>query len=258
MFETQGRITGLWRFAETDAHTGEIRKELWNKNVVTDNGAVNILASAIANASNANPWNDILITNNSGSTTLTTALTIGQAGVTALAVASLPAAMPSGTVLLLGYGTGQTQSVTTSALAIQGATSITVTSFTANAAYAIGTNVVPVPQVTDNPANAALTSNATTPLSQYSGVIVGGGFVYDATTGAGNRNVVITYIFKNATNGGTTPNGTYTDAWLVNVASGASNATTGLFVGNYVAHEINTPMSCNNSNNITASVTIRI
>ena len=76
--------------------------------------------------------------------------------------------------------------------------------------------------------------------------------------GAGNRNVVITYIFKNSTNGGTTPNGTYTDAWLVNVASGASNATTGLFVGNYVAHEINTPMSCNNSNNITASVTIRI
>lgn len=258
MVDTQGRITGLWEFVQSDAKTGRVKKRLWNKNVVTDNGAVNILASAIANASNANPWNNILITNNSGSTTLTTALTNGQTGVTSLAVAALPAAIPSGTTLQIGYGTGQTQNVTTSASAAQGATSISVTSFTSNAAYGVGTAVVPVPQVTDNPTNANLTANATTPLSQYSGVIAAGGFTYSPTTGLGNRSVVVTYVFKNATNGGSTANGSYTDAWLVNVTSGASNATSGLFVGNYVAHEINTPMRCDNNNNVTATVTIKI
>jgi len=46
----------------------------------------------------------------------------------------------------------------------------------------------------------------------------------------------------------------YTDAWLVNVTSAAANSTTGLFVGNYIAHEINTPMAINNSNNITCTI----
>lgn len=254
----KGKPKGIWEFVQTDAKTGKVIHRQWNMNVVTDNGAINILASAIANASNANPWNNILITNNSGSTTLTTALTNGQTAVTSLAVAALPAAIQSGTTIQLGYGTGQTQNVVTSALAAQGATSISVTSFTSNAAYAIGTTVVPVPAVTDNPSNANLTANATTPLSQYSGVIVAGGFTYTPTTGLGNRSVLATFVFKNATNGGSTANGNYTDAWLVNVTSAASNATSGLFVGNYVAHEINTPMRCDNSNNVTASVTIKI
>lgn len=259
MVDTQGRITGLWEFVQSDALTGRVKKRLWNKNVVTDNGAVNILASAIANASNANPWNNILITNNSGSTTLTAALAANQAGVTSLSVAALPAAIPSGTSLQLGYGTGNTQTVVTSALAAQGATSISVTSFTVNATgFGVGQAVVPLPSVTDNPTNANLTANASSPLSQYSGVIAAGGFTYSATTGLGNRSVVVTYVFKNATNGGSTPNGSYTDAWLVNVTSGASNATSGLFVGNYVAHEINTPMRCDNNNNVTATVTIKI
>ena len=258
MYEPEGPISGIWRFAQTDAKTGEAVKEVWSPRTVTDNGAVNILASAIANASNANPWNNILITNNDGSTTLTTALTNGQTGITSLAVAALPAAIPSGTIVQVGFGTGQTQSVTTSALASQGATSITVTSYTSNAAYAIGTNVVPLPGIADNPTNANLTANATTPLSQYSGVIASGGFAYANTTGQGNRSVTVTFVFKNATNGGSTSNGGYTSAWLVNVTSGAANTTTGLFVGNYVDHTINTVMNCNNSNNITASIQVKL
>jgi len=254
----EGKLAGIWRICQSDAKTGEVQKELWTPKIVTDNGAVNILGSAIANASNASPWNDILITNNDGSTTLTTALTNGQTGVTSLSVAAIPAAIPSGTTVQLGFGTGQIQNVVLSSPASQGATSLTVTSFTANAAYAIGSAVVPQPTITDNPTNGNLTANATSPLSQYSGVITGGGFTYANTTGAGNRSVVVSFVFKNSTNGGSTTNGNYTSCWLVNVASGAANTTTGIFVGNYIDHAVNQPMTVSNVSNLTAQITIRI
>lgn len=267
MVETHGKITGIWCWEQWDPKTGEVRKREITRNVVTDHGAVNILASAIASASNSSQWNDILITNNSGSTTLTTALTNGQTGVTSLAVAAIPAAIPldypapintTPTQLQIGYGTGQTQTVTVNAAATQGATSITTTSFTSNAAYAIGTNVVPLPNVGENPSNANLTANATSPLSSYSGALSSGAFSYSATTGAGNRSCQISYTFANSTNGGTASNGGYSDAWLTNVSSGATNSTTGNFVGNYVAHEINSIMLINNSNNLTVTITIKI
>ena len=172
--------------------------------------------------------------------------------VTSLSVAAIPAAIPSGTTLPLGYGTGNTQNVTTNGATSQGATSITVNSFTVNATrFTLGAAVVPVPQVTDNPTNTNLTANATTPLSQYSGNLATGAFTFNATTGAGNRNVVVTFTFANSTNGGSTSNGSYTDCWVVNVNTGATT-------NNYVAHEINTPMRCDNNNNVTATVTIKI
>lgn len=252
MVETQGRITGIWQFEQWNPKTGEVVKRLINKNVVTDQGAVNVFQCAITNAVPASVFNNILITNNSGSTTLTTALTANATGITTLAVAAIPAAIPSGTTLQLGYGTGNTQSVVTNGATTQGATSITVNSFTVNATgFTVGSNVVPVPQVSDNPNNAGLTSNATTPISQYSGNLAAGAFTYNATTGAGNRNVVVTFTFKNSVNGGTTPNGSYSDAWLINVASGATT-------NNYLAHEINSPMSVNNTNNLTCSITIKL
>lgn len=267
MIPSDGRIKGIWEWKQWNPKTGEVSKREWLTNVVTDHGAVNILASAIANAVPSAVFNNILITNNSGSTTLTTALTNGQTGVTSLAVAALPAAVPAdypspinstATQLTVGYGTAQTQTVTVGSAASQGGTSITVSSYTSNAAYAIGTNVVPLPNVGENPSNANLTANATSPLSQYSGALSSGAFTYNATTGAGNRNCVVTFTFANSTNGGSTPNGSFTDAWLVNVSSGATNTTSGNFVGNYIAHEINTPMLCNNSNNITVTITIKI
>lgn len=254
MYETGGKITGLWELKQWNPKTGEVIKRIWNKNVVTDQGANNILQRAI-NSSGAtlpNLFNNLLITNNSGSTTLTTALAANATGVVSLAVAALPAAIPSGSVLQLGYGTGNTQNVTTSALAAQGATSISVTSFTVNSTgFTVGNAVVPVPQVTDNPTNTNLTSNATTPLSQYSGNLATGAFTFTPNTGAGNRLVQVTYTFADAANGGTTTIGNYTDAWMVNVNTGATT-------NNYVAHEVNTPMRCDNSNNITATVTIKI
>jgi hypothetical protein len=267
MIDTQGKILGIWELTQWNPKTGKITKREWTKNTVTDNGAVNILGSAIAAASNSSQWNNLYINNNSGSTTLTTALTNGQTAVTSLAVAAIPAAVPldypapiasTVTQLTVGYGSGQTQTVSMNAAASQSATSLTTVSYTSNAAYAIGTAVVPLPNVGENPSNANLKANQSSVVEQYSGNLSSGAFTYNNTTGAGNRNVVVTFVFKTSANGGSTAIGNYTDCWLVNVSSSASNATSGIFVGNYIDHLINTPMRVDNSNNVTATCTIKL
>lgn len=72
--------------------------------------------------------------------TTTTALTNGQTGITALAVNATQNQIPSGTSLTLSNGVAS-QVLTLSASAQSGATSLTVTSFTATAAYPIGSQV---------------------------------------------------------------------------------------------------------------------
>ena len=72
-------------------------------------------------------------------TTLTTALTSGNA-YTSLAVAALPDAVPSGASVVLTSG-ANTQTYTLSAAAAVGATTLSVTSLTANFAYPVGTTV---------------------------------------------------------------------------------------------------------------------
>ena len=256
----RGEPVGIWMWEQWDPKTGEVRKREITKNMVTDDGAIEIFKCAINSAVPAAVFNNLYINNNSGSTTLTTALTNGQTAITSLAVAAIPAAIPLNypapanaavTTLTVGYGTGQTQTVTMNAAAAQAATALTVVSYTSNAAYAIGTAVVPIPNTAENPTNANLKANQTTVVEQYSGNLVAGAFTYNPTTGAGNRNVVVTFVFKNSTNGGTTANGNYTDAWLVNVSSAATT-------NNYVCHEINTPMRVDNSNNVTCTITIKI
>src|SRR5579859_6412414 len=153
-------VLGLWELKSFDARTGTVLQRIWAKNIITDNGATSALKNLWNNAgSTVSVMNQIAVSASSGSTTLTTALTNGQTGVTSLAVAALPAAVPldypapissTATQLQLGYGTGQTQTVTVGSAAAQAATSITVSSFTSNAAYAIGTNVVPLPNVGEN------------------------------------------------------------------------------------------------------------
>ncbi len=253
MYEGNGKLTGLWEIIQFNPKTREIVQRVWNKNAITDQGA-NYMLQRTLNSSAAtlpNLFNNVLITNNSGSTTLTTALTNGVSSGTSLAVAALPAAIPSGSTIQVGFGTNQTQVFITTALALQGATSISVTAQNANATYPIGSAVVPLPNVTDNPNNAGLTGNATTPLSQYSGNLPTGAFTYTPTSGQGNRTALVSYTFANASNGGSTPNGSYTDAWIVNVASGAST-------NDYLAHEINSPMTCNNANSIQTNVTVKV
>lgn len=87
-------------------------------------------------------------------TSLTTGLTNGQSGITALNVNALalpPAgsagpsaitAVPNGGLWIIGYGSAQTQVVTANGGSTNGNTGISVNSFTANAAYPAGTPVV--------------------------------------------------------------------------------------------------------------------
>jgi len=250
---------GLWEVVQVDAKSGKAKKRTWSNKILTDQGALNILTAAINNAVPAAVFNNIYINNNDASTTLTTALTNGQTGVTSLAVAALPAAIPttypspanaSNSQAMIGFGTGQTQTVTTAA-ASQNATSITTTSFTSNAAYAIGTAVVPIPNIAENPSNANLKANQSSVLEAYSGNLSSGAFTGSATTGAGNRSMQVVWVAKNATNGGSVSNGSYTTFWLVNVSSAAA-------AGNYVDHLVNVPCRCDNSNNISASCLIKI
>ncbi len=75
-------------------------------------------------------------------TALTTGLTAFQT-YTSIAVGALSAAIPNGATMIVGYGNAvTTQLVVLSAPAALGATSISVTSFIANASYAIGAAVV--------------------------------------------------------------------------------------------------------------------
>ncbi|MGH2478188.1 MAG: hypothetical protein ACRDHW_00815 [Ktedonobacteraceae bacterium] len=244
-----GRTKGIWEIIQSD-RDGNVLERLWNLNVVTDAGAISLLKRGCnsAGATLPNLFNQIAMTNGSGSTTLTTALTNGQTGITSLAVAALPAAIPAttggvATQLTIGFGSGQTQIVTVSAGAAAGATSISVVSFTSNAAYGIGTAVVPLPTVAEDP--SALVGS----LVSYSGALPTGAFTFTPTTGAGNRTDVATFQFTVA--GGTSV-GNYTDFWLVN-----TNPVGAL--GETLAHEINTPMRVDSvPNNITATVSLRI
>lgn len=69
---------------------------------------------------------------------LTAALTSGSV-YTALTVGGVTSVIPASSTLTLGYGTGTTQTVTTTAQANIGDTSIAVSSFTASAAFGAGT-----------------------------------------------------------------------------------------------------------------------
>lgn len=245
----QGKTKGIWEIVRSD-RDGRVLERLWNMNVVTDAGAIALLKRGCnsAGATLPNLFNQIAMTNGSGPTTLTTALTNGQSGVTSLAVAALPAAIPAttggvATQVVIGFGSGQTQTVTLSAGASAGATSISVNSFTANAAYAIGTAVVPLPHVAEDP------SSLTGSLVSYSGALATGAFTFTPTTGAGNRTDLVTFQFTTA--GGTSV-GNYTDFWIVN-----TNPVAG--TGQTLAHEINMPMRCDSTpNNVTATVTLKI
>lgn len=239
MYEKKGpKPVGLWRVCTIDKFTGEILIEQWLENVLTDNGALASWKNLVG-VSSVTAFNFLLIGTGAGVTTLTTALSNGQTGITSLAVAALPAAIPSGTTLLIGAGTGQTQSVTTSATAAVGATSISVGSFTANAAYAIGTNVAPQASTSDNPSSLSGTIS-------NSGALTTGQVTFSGA-GAGNRQMQIQYTFSTMGSPAATA-ANYTEAWLAQAASVSGANQTALHV------IFNAPMAVNSSS--TGPVTI--
>jgi len=85
---------------------------------------------------------DPVVMGGPGQGTLLTAALVSGTAYTTLAVAPLPVSiLPGGIGVYLNYGCGQTQQVFLAARAAEGATTLTVTSFTANANYPVNTSV---------------------------------------------------------------------------------------------------------------------
>lgn len=241
---------GLWCIKTVDKSTGEVLVEQWRKNTLLDTGASQYLARTFGSSTPSNMFGQIAITTNVGSTTLTTALTNGQTGITSLAVAALPAAIAANTggaatTAIVGYGTAQTQTVTLSGGASSGATSISVNSYTSNAAYGIGTAVVPQPAVGENPSSLGGTIS-------YSGAYSNATFT-PSGSGAGNRQMVISYTFSTTGSPAATA-GSYTEAWIIN--TGASVAVSG--TGQCAVHVTFMPMTINSTSNGQITITEKV
>jgi hypothetical protein len=223
-----------WQFETWDSNTGELYERFIAHNVITDNGAISMIKNIWNSSGSAiGIMNHVVVSPNGASSKLTSAT--GVSPITTLAISALPAALSNGATLTLGYGGATPQTVTLSAGASLGATSLTVTSFTPSANFPIGTDICAIPSVTDNPSSVAGTVD--------SGALSGGAFTYTATTGLGNRNVVIV-----ATETGTSGNaGTYTEAYTSN------NATIG--TGTTASHVIFPGFVLNSSTNETVTLT---
>lgn len=225
----------LWELTVTDRFTDRVLQRIWQPNVVTDTGATAMLKNTWNNAGSAvGIFNQIALSPNAGSTTLTMALSNGVSSGTSLAVAALPAAIASGTTITVGFGTGNTQNFVTTALASALATSISVTAQNANFSYPVGSNVVPVPTTSDNPSSVA---NAI-----YSGALSSGAFAFSGT-GANNRQVVITFLFS----GVSFTAGIYTEMYTTNANP--------IVTGSTANHLITTQMNLNSGTNVTAVCT---
>lgn len=211
--------SGAWQIRQCDKD-GSVILEQWIRNKMLNA----VLKNSFA-ASPGNPFKYIALANGAGVTALTSALSNGQTYIS-LAVGALPAAIASGTSIIIGAGTGQTQTVATSGSASVGATSISVNSFVANATYAIGSNVSPQPTANDNPSSLPGT------LSSYSAALGSGSFSY-------TNNVAIGPYTFDISGSPAASNGTYTEAWVTNTSPVAAIYQTGI-------HNIfNAPMSIN-------------
>jgi len=204
----------IWEFKNWDKQTGKVNSRMIVKNVITDNGAISMLKNTWNSSGSAVAiFSHVVISPNGCSTKLTTAT--GTSPITSLAVTALPAAIANSATLTLGYNGSNPTTVTINnggGYAI-GATSLTVNSFTPAINFPIGTDLVAIPGVTDNPSSVSGTVD--------SGALSSGAFTYNATTGLGNRNVVISVTFT-----GTTGNaGTYTEAYTSNAGTIAANST---------------------------------
>lgn len=116
-------------------------------NLIVSSG-LNLLANGLMGTATDTQIHYVAV--GTGCGVLSTGLTNGQTGITALAMASgIPHALTNGQSLTIINGTSS-QVVTVNGTPSAGATSIPVTSFTANANYAASTtSVVPTPAATD-------------------------------------------------------------------------------------------------------------
>lgn len=202
----------IWQLENWNSDTGELNERSAAHNIITDNGGISMLKNLWNSAGSAVAIGSHVTVSPNGFATKLTAAT-GVSPITTLSVTALTVGLANGSTLTLGYNGATPQTVTLNATASIGNTSLTVVSFTPSANFAIGTDIVAIPSVTDNPSSVSGTVD--------SGALSSGAFTYNATTGLGNRNVIIV-----ATETGTSGNaGTYTEAYTGNNATIGTGTT---------------------------------
>lgn len=202
----------IWQLENWDANSGELYERACHHNVITDNGGISMIKNLWNSAGSAIAIGSHVTVSPNGFATKLTAAT-GVSPITTLSVTALINGLANGSTMTLGYNGATPQTVTLNAIANAGNTSLTVVSFTPSANFPIGTDIVAIPSVTDNPSSVSGTVD--------SGALSAGAFTYNATTGNGNRNVVIV-----ATETGTSGNaGTYSEAYTGNNATIATGTT---------------------------------
>ena len=141
------RWRGAVRVVIRDARTGRFAGGRTFHNLICDPG-LNLLRDGLIGAATDTQIHYVAL--GAGCGVLATGLTNGQTSITALAMAvGIPFALGNGQSLTLMNG-ASSQVVTTSSTVSAGATSIPVTSFTANANYSVSTTrVTPTPAATD-------------------------------------------------------------------------------------------------------------
>jgi hypothetical protein len=202
----------VWQLENWDANTGELYERGCAHNVITDNGGISMLKNLWNSAGSAIAiGSHVTVSPNGFATKLSVAS--GTSPITSLSVTALINGLANGSTMTLGYNGATPQTVTLNATASAGNTTLTVVSFTPSVNFPIGTDIVAIPSVTDNPSSVSGTVD--------SGALSAGAFTFNATTGLGNRNVVIV-----ATITGTSGNaGTYSEAYTGNNATIATGTT---------------------------------
>jgi hypothetical protein len=148
LVEQWPRWRGAVRVIIRDAHSGRFLRGGRTLHNLIVNSGLNLLRDGLIGAATDTQIHYVAI--GTGCGVLATGLTNGQTGITALAMsAGIPFALGSGASLTLMNG-ASSQVITTSSSVSAGATSIPVTSFTANANYpATTSSVTPTPATSD-------------------------------------------------------------------------------------------------------------
>lgn len=231
---------GYWQLLTRANDTGEVLREQWLCNAITDNGCLSMFKNTM-NAASAGiaVANIIAIDQSLGYTTLSTTIASGGT-VTSITVGTLTGpTIPSGTTLCIGAG-GATQLFVSTTAAITGAGTYTVAS-TAGPSSSIssGANIRYANQSELTAAGSAYTASSalTTDVaslnapSAYTAALPAGQFTISGS-GNGNRQMSVSnsgnYLFSTGANSNpsvaTAAN--YTAGWLVNASPVASTANT--------------------------------
>lgn len=225
----------IWQLENWDADSGELNERACAHNVITDNGGISMLKNLWNSAGSAIAIGSHVTVSPNGFATKLSVASGATVGTTSLSVQALVNGLANGSTATLGYNGATPQTITLNATASAGNTTLTLVAFTPSVNFPIGTDICAIPSVTDNPSSVSGTVD--------SGALSAGAFTYNATTGLGNRNVVIV-----ATITGTSGNaGTYSEAYTGN------NATIG--TGTTFSHIIIPGFVLNSSTNETLTLT---